>query len=213
MTRNFSPDGVPGAGRRRVLPSSRRKRRRPHRHRRHGDRSSRIDRQHRVSELFRRRRACGMEPRRRGSVHAAGGRIMPQIWHVGMRRAPATGPHPDALVRRARRGSTTSASRLLAAVDGAGNRGASSTHTVARPARRSASASTASKSTARTATHRSVLLGRSPTSGPTTTAAILSDARASAPTSSARAAARRRQTFRSSSGSRSGRATTTTRSW
>jgi 2,4-dienoyl-CoA reductase-like NADH-dependent reductase (Old Yellow Enzyme family) len=29
-------------------------------------------------------------------VHAAGGRIMPQIWHVGMRRAPGTGPHPDA---------------------------------------------------------------------------------------------------------------------
>src|SRR5262252_7390559 len=31
------------------------------------------------------------------AVHAAGGRIMPQIWHVGMRRAPGTGPHPDAL--------------------------------------------------------------------------------------------------------------------
>jgi len=29
-------------------------------------------------------------------VHAAGGRIMPQIWHVGMRRAPGTGPYPDA---------------------------------------------------------------------------------------------------------------------
>jgi 2,4-dienoyl-CoA reductase-like NADH-dependent reductase (Old Yellow Enzyme family) len=31
------------------------------------------------------------------AVHGAGGRIMPQIWHVGMRRAPGTGPHPDAL--------------------------------------------------------------------------------------------------------------------
>ena len=31
------------------------------------------------------------------AVHAVGGRIMPQIWHVGMRRAPGTGPHPDAL--------------------------------------------------------------------------------------------------------------------
>src|SRR5215467_3656663 len=31
------------------------------------------------------------------AVRAAGGRIMPQIWHVGMRRAPGTGPHPEAL--------------------------------------------------------------------------------------------------------------------
>ena len=30
------------------------------------------------------------------AVHEAGGRIMPQIWHVGMRRAPGTGPFPDA---------------------------------------------------------------------------------------------------------------------
>ena len=30
------------------------------------------------------------------AVHAAGGRIMPQIWHVGMRRAPGTGPNPEA---------------------------------------------------------------------------------------------------------------------
>ncbi len=30
------------------------------------------------------------------AVHAAGGRIVPQIWHVGMRRAPGTGPFPDA---------------------------------------------------------------------------------------------------------------------
>jgi len=30
------------------------------------------------------------------AVHGAGGRIMPQIWHVGMRRAPGTGPHPEA---------------------------------------------------------------------------------------------------------------------
>src|SRR6476661_7773024 len=30
------------------------------------------------------------------AVHDAGGRIMPQIWHVGMRRAPGTGPFPSA---------------------------------------------------------------------------------------------------------------------
>jgi 2,4-dienoyl-CoA reductase-like NADH-dependent reductase (Old Yellow Enzyme family) len=28
------------------------------------------------------------------AVHAAGGRIMPQLWHVGMQRAPGTGPNP-----------------------------------------------------------------------------------------------------------------------
>jgi 2,4-dienoyl-CoA reductase-like NADH-dependent reductase (Old Yellow Enzyme family) len=31
------------------------------------------------------------------AVHEAGGRIFPQIWHVGMRRAPGTGPFPGAL--------------------------------------------------------------------------------------------------------------------
>jgi 2,4-dienoyl-CoA reductase-like NADH-dependent reductase (Old Yellow Enzyme family) len=31
------------------------------------------------------------------AVHGAGGRIFPQIWHVGMRRAPGTGPFPDAV--------------------------------------------------------------------------------------------------------------------
>ena len=30
------------------------------------------------------------------SVHAAGGKIGPQLWHVGMIRKPGTGPHPDA---------------------------------------------------------------------------------------------------------------------
>ena len=29
-------------------------------------------------------------------VHAAGGRIMPQLWHQGAMRAAGTGPHPDA---------------------------------------------------------------------------------------------------------------------
>ena len=29
-------------------------------------------------------------------VHAAGGRIAPQLWHQGMLRKPGTGPHPDA---------------------------------------------------------------------------------------------------------------------
>lgn len=30
------------------------------------------------------------------TVHAAGGKMMPQIWHVGSTRRPGTGPHPDA---------------------------------------------------------------------------------------------------------------------
>ncbi len=30
------------------------------------------------------------------SVHKAGGRIAPQLWHVGMMRKPGTGPSPDA---------------------------------------------------------------------------------------------------------------------
>jgi 2,4-dienoyl-CoA reductase-like NADH-dependent reductase (Old Yellow Enzyme family) len=29
------------------------------------------------------------------AVHAAGGRIAPQLWHVGMARRPGTGPHPE----------------------------------------------------------------------------------------------------------------------
>ena len=29
-------------------------------------------------------------------VHAAGGRIAPQLWHQGMMRKPGTGPHPEA---------------------------------------------------------------------------------------------------------------------
>jgi len=29
-------------------------------------------------------------------VHAAGGKIAPQLWHMGMMRKPGTGPHPDA---------------------------------------------------------------------------------------------------------------------
>ncbi|MEM6901177.1 MAG: 12-oxophytodienoate reductase, partial [Pseudomonadota bacterium] len=30
-------------------------------------------------------------------VHGAGGKIAPQIWHVGMMRKPGTGPDPDAI--------------------------------------------------------------------------------------------------------------------
>tara|TARA_R110002073_G_scaffold54023_1_gene139242 strand:+ start:36 stop:1295 length:1260 start_codon:yes stop_codon:yes gene_type:complete len=30
------------------------------------------------------------------AVHAAGGKIAPQLWHVGLARKPGTGPHPDA---------------------------------------------------------------------------------------------------------------------
>ncbi len=30
------------------------------------------------------------------AVHAEGGKIAPQLWHVGLARRPGTGPHPDA---------------------------------------------------------------------------------------------------------------------
>jgi len=30
------------------------------------------------------------------AVHAEGGKIAPQLWHVGLARKPGTGPHPDA---------------------------------------------------------------------------------------------------------------------
>ena len=30
------------------------------------------------------------------AVHAAGGRIIPQLWHQGVMREPGTGPHPEA---------------------------------------------------------------------------------------------------------------------
>lgn len=30
------------------------------------------------------------------TVHAAGGKMIPQIWHIGSTRRPGTGPHPDA---------------------------------------------------------------------------------------------------------------------
>lgn len=30
------------------------------------------------------------------AVHAAGGKIAPQLWHVGLARRPGSGPHPDA---------------------------------------------------------------------------------------------------------------------
>ena len=31
------------------------------------------------------------------AVHGAGGKIAPQLWHVGMMRKPGTGPHPEAV--------------------------------------------------------------------------------------------------------------------
>ena len=31
------------------------------------------------------------------AVHDAGGKIAPQLWHVGLTRKPGTGPHPDAI--------------------------------------------------------------------------------------------------------------------
>ena len=30
------------------------------------------------------------------TVHKAGGKIAPQLWHVGLARRPGTGPHPEA---------------------------------------------------------------------------------------------------------------------
>ena len=30
------------------------------------------------------------------AVHAAGGKVIPQLWHQGVLREPGTGPHPDA---------------------------------------------------------------------------------------------------------------------
>src|SRR3954468_1644687 len=34
------------------------------------------------------------------AVHAAGGRIVPQLWHQGVMRDPQTGPHPGAMSMR-----------------------------------------------------------------------------------------------------------------
>jgi len=33
-------------------------------------------------------------------VHAAGGLIFPQLWHMGVMKEPGTGPHPDAPAMR-----------------------------------------------------------------------------------------------------------------
>jgi 2,4-dienoyl-CoA reductase-like NADH-dependent reductase (Old Yellow Enzyme family) len=95
MTRNFSPDGVPGED---VAAYYRRRAE-------NGvglivtegtviDHPASTD-STRVPRFFGEAPLAGWA-RVVASVHAAGGRIMPQIWHVGMRRAPATGPHPDA---------------------------------------------------------------------------------------------------------------------
>jgi 2,4-dienoyl-CoA reductase-like NADH-dependent reductase (Old Yellow Enzyme family) len=95
MTRNFSPDGVPGED---VAGYYRRRAE-------NGvglivtegtviDHPASTD-STRVPRFFGEAPLAGWA-RVVASVHAAGGRIMPQIWHVGMRRAPATGPHPDA---------------------------------------------------------------------------------------------------------------------
>ncbi|HUK36801.1 MAG TPA: NADH:flavin oxidoreductase, partial [Vicinamibacterales bacterium] len=95
MTRNFSPDGVPGAD---VADYYRRRAE-------NGvglivtegtviDHAASTD-STRVPRFFGERSLAGWR-RVVEAVHAVGGRIMPQIWHVGMRRAPGTGPHPGA---------------------------------------------------------------------------------------------------------------------
>ena len=94
MTRNFSPDGVPGED---VAAYYRRRAE-------NGvglivtegtviDHPASTD-STRVPRFF----GAGLAGWSRvvAAVHGAGGRIMPQIWHVGMRRAPGTGPHPGA---------------------------------------------------------------------------------------------------------------------
>ena len=94
MTRNFSPDGVPGAD---VAAYYRR--------RAENDvglivtEGTVIDHpastdSTRVPRFFGEAPLAGWR-RVVDAVHGAGGRIMPQIWHVGMRRAPGTGPHPE----------------------------------------------------------------------------------------------------------------------
>jgi len=92
MTRNFSPDGVPGDD---VAAYYRRRAE-------HGvglivTEGTVIDHQAstdslRVPRFFGEAALAGWR-RVVETVHEAGGRIMPQIWHVGMRRAPGTGPH------------------------------------------------------------------------------------------------------------------------
>lgn len=94
MTRNFSPDGVPGDD---VAAYYRRRAE-------NGvglivtegtviDHPASTD-STRVPRFFGDAPLAGWS-RVAAAVHAAGGRIMPQIWHVGMRRAPGTGPYPD----------------------------------------------------------------------------------------------------------------------
>src|SRR5215471_953099 len=96
MTRNFSPEGVPGDD---VAAYYRRRAE-------HGvglivtegtviDHPASTD-SLRVPRFFGDAALAGWS-RVAAAVHSVGGRIMPQIWHVGMRRAPGTGPHPDAL--------------------------------------------------------------------------------------------------------------------
>src|SRR5215813_3084856 len=96
MTRNFSPDGVPGED---VAAYYRRRAE-------NGvglivtegtviDHPSSTD-SVRVPRFFGADALAGWS-RVVAAVHEAGGHIFPQIWHVGMRRAPGTGPFPDAL--------------------------------------------------------------------------------------------------------------------
>ncbi len=95
MTRNFSPDGVPGED---VAAYYRRRAE-------NGvglivtegtviDHPASTD-SVRVPRFFGERPLAGWQ-RVVQAVHRVGGRIMPQIWHVGMRRAPGTGPYPGA---------------------------------------------------------------------------------------------------------------------
>ena len=58
-----------------------------------------------------RRRASPAGERVVDEVHAAGGKIAPQLWHLGMMRKPGTGPHPDGAVRQPVRPARAPASR------------------------------------------------------------------------------------------------------
>ena len=98
-------------------------------------------------------------------VHAAGGKVIPQLWHQGVMREPGTGPFPDVPSLRpsglwgpagrttlARCGLRRARHRADPRDDASPRSRTSSTPTRAAPAMPATSASTASRSMARTAT-------------------------------------------------------------
>lgn len=94
MTRQFSPDGVPGAN---VVDYYRR--------RAQGDVGLIITEGttvgHKAASFdskipnFHTPEALAGWKKVVEAVHAAGGKIAPQLWHIGCARKPGTGPHPD----------------------------------------------------------------------------------------------------------------------